>query len=225
MGGCRQGRARRKAARAESERTDVAQRHRGPRCHAPFWLDPGSACPLPLSSGASWPHEERALRHVWEHEMWFWRLSQTLVQDTLTPSVTLSVLLRAGVRAGWGGPVQAAAWSVAPRRCPAGQLRWLFFHPPVQPTFHLPLPAYKLVSTGVPHLARVFFDHHPLQALPTQDFERTRPFCLWLSVFFPWAPGPVVLLAAGWLALLLAAGLCPCQESIRTWDQGWGRVL
>lgn len=105
----------RKAARAESRRTDVAQRHRGPRCHAPFWLDPGPACPLPLSSGHL-GRMKRALGACGEHEMWFWRLFADLgpghshsQRHSQRPAGGRS---RGGV--GEGGPVQAAAWVLPP---------------------------------------------------------------------------------------------------------------
>lgn len=128
----------RKAARAESRRTDVAQRHRGPWCHAPFWLDPGPACPLPLSSG----HLGRmkgALGACGNTRCGSGDFSQTLVQDTLTPSVTLSVLLRAGVGAGWGrGGLFRQLLGCCPQEMPSWAVEMaLFFHPPVQPTFHV----------------------------------------------------------------------------------------
>lgn len=213
----------RKAARAESRRTDVAQRHRGPRCHAPFWLDPGPACPLPLSSGHL-GRMKRALGACGNTRCGSGDFSQTLVQDTLTPSVTLSVLLRAGVRAGWGrGGLFRQLLGCCPQEMPSWAVEMAIFFPPSSPTHFplVPLPAYKLVSTGVPHLARVFFDHHPPKPSPPRIFEEDKTICLWLSVFFhgPWASCPAGC-RPGTSSSLGCRTVSMPGKSIRTWDQG-----
>ena len=179
-----------------------------------FCLDPGPACPLPLPSG----HLGRMKGALGacgntrcESSGDF---SQTLVQDTVTPSLTT----RAGVGAGrvgvGGGGVLRQLLGCCPQEMPSWAVGMALFFPPSSPALfpRVPLPASKLVSTGVPHLAGVFFDDHPPKPSPPRIFEEDKTICLWLSVFFH-GPGPVVLLAAGLaLALLLAAGLCPCQE-------------
>ena len=123
---------------------------------------------------------------------------------TLTPSVTTRARVGAGGEGGGRG-AQAAAWVLPPGYAQLGSWDGSFF-PPSSPAHfpRVPLPAYKLV---------LVFPTWPDPSPPHPGFlKKTRPFASGL-VCFSMGPGPVVLLAAGLaLALLLAAGLCPCQE-------------
>lgn len=218
VGGYGQGRARegrRPAPRADGRtwHSDIAALSAMP-C---FWLDPGPACPLPLSSG----HLGRmkgALGACENRRCGSGDFPQTLVQDTLTPSVTTRARVGAGGEGGrWW--CSGSCLGVAPRICPAGQLGWLFFSTLQSSPLSTCAPACLQVSTGVPHLAGVFFDDHPPKPSPPRIFEEDKTICLWLSVFFhgPWASCPAGC-RPGTSSSLGCRTVSMPGKSIRTWD-------
>ena len=100
---------------------------------------------------------------------------------------------------------------VASRRGPAGQLGWLLVPRDPSSLPLVPLLAHRLAL--VPPGTLVLCDYHP-KPTPYGILEEGATYLFAPGlVCFSVGSGPVVLRAAGLaLALLLAAGLCPCQE-------------
>lgn len=93
------------------ERTDVAQRQRGPWCHALFLARSGSC--LPPSPSCGYLGHMKGPWHMWEYEMWELR---RLVPD-LDPGYPLTPSGTRRAEGSWS-PAKTAAW-VLPQERPS----------------------------------------------------------------------------------------------------------